>query len=257
MKVNIMFRFLHKNIDQEELQELEKIKEQLGNLNFHLYEAWRIFDAYVKARKEGQTPDPRNYDANLKGHLVKAESLLKEMKIYTHQAIADEEQRRIERERLDREEKEFLEDMEQKYRFKITFWDGRANFVHVSNNEGVELGGFHMPHIMGFGHPDFKRTFEKEIVAFLVSKGVLAVGSTQLQIIYEGDSKERLNRMGIIISGNVMFTPNQTVNLNEGTPTKSITFSPHGSTGVRMVGENIRGRKEYFIIEGGYLMEKH
>ena len=119
-----------------------------------------------------------------------------------------------------------------------------------------------MPHMISFGHQDFKSIFEKEVVTFLVSKGVLSVDSTtQLQIIYEGDSQERLRKMGVTIRGHIMYTTEggiaHTINLNEGTPTKYVKFSPRGINGVLMVGENVRGKKQYFIIEDGYLMEQH
>ena len=162
-----MFRFLHKNIDQEELQELEKIKTQLGNLNYHLYEAYKIFEAYVKEKKGGQSTDSRVYNAPLKGHLIEAERLLKEMKVNTHKAVVEDEQRRVEVERSRREENEFLEDMQGKYGFKITGRDGKANYFYVSDQDGFALGGFHMPNVMGFSNSDFKTIFEKEVVAFL------------------------------------------------------------------------------------------
>jgi hypothetical protein len=250
-----MFRFLHKNLEEEELNKIKEIEKDLGDLNHYLYQAHQIMRAFI----EGKVTDARDMNAQLKGHLIEAEELLKKMKILDHQAIKEQEDREKQRKRRDMEEKEFLAKIEQKYHIRFGSWDQRANVIGIKDAEGHTITHLEMPHMMGFSNPDFKKILEEKLVVILHKNELLVPGqhSRGFELKYLGDSKKRLHEMKVMINGDTMHTPYGNFNLNEGTPTKEITLSPnpHSFDGVILECINVQNKRSRFKLERGRLRE--
>lgn len=243
-----MFRFLHKNLEAEELEDIEEMEKDLGKLNNHLSQAHQI----IRLFSSGNVSYPREMDIRLKENLLEAERLLKKMGILDHQAIHEQVEREAARERMETEEKAFLASIEQKYHIKFGFWDGRANMVEIKGSDGYRIAYLEMPHLMGFSNPDFKKILEERLIPILYRNGLLTSGSHSrgFDLNYVGDSKERLYKMGCSVDGSTLHTPFEDYDLNVETPTKTITFFPDKNSFENVILEsiNIKNIRDRYIL---------
>lgn len=247
----MVFQYLHKGIETAELEDLEKTKKQLGDLNFHFYEAYKLIESVVKNVQQGESVDNRAVNADLRGHLLEAERLLQDLQALTHKTMAEEEERQVARKRRDEEEAAYLRQIEAKYNIRIGYWDRRANVIELKDINGHQLTFITMPdNTMGFKHPNFKQTFENLLIAYLHRNGLLVPGKSSrgFDIEYKGNALEMLHQMGITIDGAMMKTPQGGIDLNAGTPTEKITFTPIKKGIIRMDCRNVRGGVSVYVI---------
>ncbi len=247
----MVFQYLHKGIETAELGNLKQTLKSLGDLNFHLYEVYKIIEGAVKNIEGGASFDYRETNADLRGHLSEAERLLHDLEIISHNISAELEKVAADSKKLVEEEKAFFEQITVKYNVLVGQWERRANAIEISDLRGHNLTTIIMPNnLMGFRHPQFKQTFEDLLVAYLHRNGLLVPGKSSrgFDIEYNGDSLERLHGMGVHIDGAIMRTPRQEFNLNTGTPTEKIIFSPYGKWDVYMECKNIKGIITRFML---------
>lgn len=237
------------SIELADAGDLEKIKKDLGDFNFHMYEAYKVIEAAIEEKRKGVV-DFRKQNASLKGHLAEAARLNTELQDLAHKAVAEKEQE-AERGKIEAEKKMFFKKMEDQYNIRVGFWDGRSNSIEIKDVEGHALTFLSMPHMMGFQHPDFKTIFEDTLVTYLHRNGLLIPGKSSrgFDIEYLQDSLKRLHDMGARIDGSVLRTRILEINLNSGTPTEKVVFHAYGKSDVLIECTNVKGRKSTFIIK--------
>jgi hypothetical protein len=251
-----MFRFLHKDLKDEELSNIKEIERDLITLRPLLDQAHQIITLFISR----PTKDSTELDTRLKRILMESERILKKMRVHDHQAIQEEKKRETEKHGAQRKEQEFFEKIEANYPIKIGQYDHRAGAIEILDKEGNHMSIIHLrSHMSPVIYAPNMNGFEEDLILLMHEHG-LPIPSERVigfKIHYKGNAQHRLQKMGVRIAGEQMHTPQGRYDLNAGTPTKEITFSPDTSSDSVVLMEviNIKNKRSRYRIIDGNLAE--